>query len=202
MGLFSFIKEAGEKLFGKKQETPEMTIEDKNALNQERAQAIFDYVKGLNLQWSSLMVSYKSGQVAISGTVPDQENREKIILAAGNVEGVDSVDDQLVVEAPAAEPRFYTVVKGDTLWKIAASQYGDGSKYPRIFEANKPMLKDPNKIYPGQNLRFCGVSAWASGAVCGCASGWSSSPPSTASTRSIPEGSRDARPASGGRCGP
>ena len=81
MGLFSFIKEAGEKLFGKKQETPEMTIEDKNALNQERAQAIFDYVKGLNLQWSSLMVSYKSGQVAISGTVPDQENRLR--LAAG-----------------------------------------------------------------------------------------------------------------------
>ncbi len=154
MGLFSFIKEAGEKLFGKKQETPEMTIEDKNALNQERAQAIFDYVKGLNLQWSSLMVSYKSGQVAISGTVPDQENREKIILAAGNVEGVDSVDDRLVVEAPAAEPRFYTVVKGDTLWKIAASQYGDGSKYPRIFEANKPMLKDPDRIYPGQNLRI------------------------------------------------
>ena len=104
MGLFSFIREAGEKLFGKKQETPDMSIEDKNALNQERAQAIFDYVKGLNLQWSSLMVSYKSGQVAISGTVPDQENREKIILAAGNVEGVDSVDDQLVVEAPAAEP--------------------------------------------------------------------------------------------------
>ncbi len=130
MGLFSFIKEAGEKLFGKKQETPEMTIEDKNALNQERAQAIFDYVKGLNLQWSSLMVSYKSGQVAISGTVPDQENREKIILAAGNVEGVRFVDDQLVVEAPAAKPRFYTVVKGGTLWKIAASQYGDGSKSP------------------------------------------------------------------------
>jgi len=154
MGLFSFIREAGEKLFGKKQETPEMSIEDKNALNQERAQAIFDYVKGLNLQWSSLMVSYKSGQVAISGTVPDQENREKIILAAGNVEGVDSVDDQLVVEAPAAEPRFYTVVKGDTLWKIAASQYGDVSKYPRIFEANKPMLKDPDRIYPGQNLRI------------------------------------------------
>jgi hypothetical protein len=100
------------------------------------------------------MVSYKSGQVAISGTVPDQENREKIILAAGNVEGVDSVDDQLVVEAPAAEPRFYTVVKGDTLWKIAASQYGDGSKYPRIFEANKPMLKDPDRIYRARTCVF------------------------------------------------
>ena len=62
--------------------------------------------------------------------------------------------DQLTVEAPAAEPRFYTVVKGDTLSKIAASQYGSASKYPVIFEANKPMLKDPDKIYPGQNLRI------------------------------------------------
>ena len=98
MGLFSFIKEAGEKLFGKKQETPEMTIEDKNALNQERAQAIFDYVKGLNLQWSSLMVSYKSGQVTITGVTPDQENREKIILAAGNVQGVDGVEVSVIFD--------------------------------------------------------------------------------------------------------
>ena len=154
MGLFSFIKEAGEKLFGHKEETPDIPVEEKNRLNQVAAQAIFDHINSLGLKWSNLMVSYKSGQVVITGATPDQENREKIILAAGNVQGVDNVDDQLTVAAPAAEPRFYTVVKGDTLWKIAASQYGNGAKYPDIFEANKPMLKDPDKIYPGQNLRI------------------------------------------------
>lgn len=154
MGLFSFIKEAGEKLFGHKAEAAEMSIEEKNRLNQVAAQAIFDRINSLGLTVSALRVSYMSGQVNISGTVPDQESREKIILAAGNVQGVDNVDDQLVVESGAIEPRFYTVVKGDTLWKIAASQYGNGSKYPAIFEANKPMLTDPDKIYPGQNLRI------------------------------------------------
>ncbi len=154
MGLFSFIKEAGEKLFGHKEETLDIPVEEKNRLNQVAAQAIFDHINSLGLQWSNLMVSYKSGQVVITGSTPDQENREKIILAAGNVHGVDNVDDQMTVAAPAAEPRFYTVVKGDTLWKIAASQYGNGAKYPLIFEANKPMLKDPDRIYPGQNLRI------------------------------------------------
>jgi len=154
MGLFSFIKEAGEKLFGHKEEAVEVSIEEKNRLNQAAAQAIYDRINGLGLKWSNLMVSYKSGQVTITGSTPDQENREKIILAAGNVQGVDNVDDQLTVEAPAAEPRFYTVVKGDTLSKIAAAHYGSANKYPVIFEANKPMLKDPDKIYPGQNLRI------------------------------------------------
>jgi nucleoid-associated protein YgaU len=155
MGLFSFIKEAGEKLFGRGEvEAAELSAEEKTRRNQAAAQAIFDYINSLGLKWANLQVSYTSGQVVITGTTPDQENREKIILAAGNVQGVDNVDDQLVVEAPAAEPKFYTVVKGDTLWKIAASQYGNGAKYPLIFEANKPMLKDPDKIYPGQNLRI------------------------------------------------
>jgi nucleoid-associated protein YgaU len=154
MGLFSFIKEAGEKLFGHKEAEQAVSPEEKTRLNQAAAQAIFDHINSLGLKWSNLMVSYKSGQVAITGSTPDQENREKIILAAGNVQGVDNVDDQLTVEAPAPEARFYTVVSGDTLSKIALSQYGNAAKYPVIFEANKPMLKDPNKIYPGQNLRI------------------------------------------------
>ena len=154
MGLFSFIKEAGEKLFGQKEVEQEVSPEEKTRLNQAAAQAIFDHINSLGLKWSNLMVSFTSGQVSISGSTPDQENREKIILAAGNVQGVDNVEDHLTVEAPAAEARFYTVVSGDTLSKIAAEQYGNASKYPVIFEANKPMLKDPNKIYPGQNLRI------------------------------------------------
>jgi nucleoid-associated protein YgaU len=152
MGLFSFIKEAGEKLFGHKAEA--LTPEALTQADQVAAQAIFDHINSLGLKWANLSVSFKSGQVVIAGSTPDQENREKIILAAGNVQGVDAVDDQLTVDAPAAEPRFYTVVKGDTLWKIAASELGNGAKYPAIFEANKPMLSDPDKIYPGQNLRI------------------------------------------------
>ncbi|QLQ23861.1 MAG: peptidoglycan-binding protein LysM [Dechloromonas sp.] len=154
MGLFTFIKEAGEKLFGHKEAEQAVSPEEKTRLNQAAAQAIFDHINSLGLKWSNLMVSFMSGQVSISGSTPDQENREKIILAAGNVQGVDNVEDHLTVEAPAAEARFYTVVSGDTLSKIAAEQYGNASKYPVIFEANKPMLKDPNKIYPGQNLRI------------------------------------------------
>jgi nucleoid-associated protein YgaU len=154
MGLFTFIKEAGEKLFGHKEAEQAASPEEKTRLNQAAAQAIFDHINSLGLKWSNLMVSFTSGQVSISGSTPDQENREKIILAAGNVQGVDNVEDHLTVAAPAAEARFYTVVSGDTLSKIAAEQYGNASKYPVIFEANKPMLKDPNKIYPGQNLRI------------------------------------------------
>lgn len=154
MGLFSFIKEAGEKLFGHKPETAEMSPEEKTQHNQAAAQSIYDHIVGLGLSHSNLGVSFMSGQVTVTGNVPDQENREKVILAAGNVQGVDNVEDKLVVEAAAAEPRFYTVVKGDTLWKVAANAYGDGSKYPAIFEANKPMLSHPDKIYPGQNLRI------------------------------------------------
>jgi len=65
-----------------------------------------------------------------------------------------------VEEAPEPESdeqpssRFYTVKSGDTLGKIAKEFYGNAGKYPVIFEANKPMLKDPDRIYPGQVLRI------------------------------------------------
>jgi LysM repeat protein len=72
----------------------------------------------------------------------------------GNVEGVARVDDRLEVTTPQPESRYYTVVRGDTLSKIAKDHYGNANQYPKIFEANKPMLKDPDKIYPGQVLRI------------------------------------------------
>ena len=84
----------------------------------------------------------------------DQSTRERIVLAVGNTQGVARVDDRMEVSAPAPEAVMYTVESGDTLGKIAKEQYGDASKYPVIFEANQPLLKDPNKIYPGQVLRI------------------------------------------------
>jgi len=70
------------------------------------------------------------------------------------VEGVAKVNDELTVAQPASESRYYTVVKGDTLSKIAKEQYGNANDYMKIFEANKPMLSNPDRIYPGQQLRI------------------------------------------------
>ena len=57
--------------------------------------------------------------------------------------------------APAA-PVFktYVVQKGDSLSKIAKHEYGDASKWPKIFEANKDTIKNPDLIHPGQSLRI------------------------------------------------
>ena len=68
--------------------------------------------------------------------------------------GVAAVKDMMTVDQSAPEATYYTVVSGDNLSKISKANYGDPNKYMEIFEANKPMLSDPNKIYPGQVLRI------------------------------------------------
>ena len=166
MGLFSFIKDAGEKLFGvgeakaaeevaKKDPTP-VNIE---AANKAAAKAIADYVTKLGLTAEDLAIGFDgaSATVIVQGTAASQEIKEKILLAAGNVKGVENVQDQLDVVATASsatDPVFYTVVSGDTLSKIAKAQYGNANDYNKIFEANKPLLSHPDKIYPGQSLRI------------------------------------------------
>jgi nucleoid-associated protein YgaU len=77
-----------------------------------------------------------------------------VILAAGNVHSVAGVEDNMTVDLSQPASKFYTVVKGDTLSKIAKEFYGNANAYMKIFEANKPMLSHPDKIYPGQNLRI------------------------------------------------
>jgi nucleoid-associated protein YgaU len=102
-----------------------------------------------------LKVSFDAGAatVHVSGKVNDQATKEKVILCCGNVAGVEKVEEDLTVREQAPASRFHTVQKGDTLSKIAQQVYGDANKYQAIFKANKPMLKHPDKIYPGQSLR-------------------------------------------------
>ena len=95
-----------------------------------------------------------SGTVIVQGMADTQETKEKILLCCGNVAGVEHVQDQLGVVEAAVEPQFYTVVSGDSLSKIAKHFYGNANAYMGIFEANKPMLSHPDKIYPGQMLRI------------------------------------------------
>ncbi len=163
MGLMSFIKDAGEKLFGKgeakaaqeaaaKAPSPETVA----ALNATAGKAIEDYVAAQSLPVEGLKVAFDgaTSSVTVSGEVPDQATKEKVLLCCGNVHGVVGVTDQLTVKAPAPEAQWHTVVSGDNLSKIAKKFYGDANKYPLIFEANKPMLTHPDKIYPGQMLRI------------------------------------------------
>lgn len=159
MGLLSFVREAGEKLFGRKdvEAAAAESAQDKLVdLNQKAAAAIVAYIDKQGLDASALTVSFDgaSSTVTVAGTVADQATKEKVLLCCGNVDGVDKVDDQLTVTNPEPPATFHTVVRGDTLSAIAKACYGNANAYMKIFEANKPMLSDPNKIYPGQVLRI------------------------------------------------
>lgn len=149
MGLMSFFKGVGEKIFGKDHEAA--PVEQQPAL---KASAILAHIQQLGLPFKKLSVKLAADTVTLEGEVEKQEDAEKIALAAGNVEGVHVVDNQIVVNEPTPEATYHEVKKGDTLSKIAKEVYGDPMKYPVIFEANKPMLKDPDLIYPGQVLRI------------------------------------------------
>jgi nucleoid-associated protein YgaU len=165
MSLISFIKEAGEKLFKHPQAeasatttaAPAAAPPDVAQLNATAGAAIEKYISSQGLQADGLNVAYDGATqtVTVSGVAPDQETKEKIVLCCGNVASVAKVNDMLTVAAPAEpESKYHTVKSGDTLSKIAKEAYGDANAYMKIFEANKPMLKDPNKIYPGQMLRI------------------------------------------------
>lgn len=151
MGLFSFVKNAGAKIFGI--ETKEDTAEKAAAANAKKEQLIKDFAARFELV-DDFTVTVEGDKATLHGTATSQTNKEKLILAVGNIEGIATVEDLMEVENPEPEAQFYTVVSGDSLSKIAKHYYGNAMKYPEIFEANKPMLKDPNLIYPGQVLRI------------------------------------------------
>lgn len=172
MGIFSFIKNAGAKIFGSKRReevatpvSPEVSEAESNA---QKSRELENLIRGLGIHVNDLRVVFSDGVAKVYGTTDCVEEQEKVVLAIGNIEGVESVDEEITVIAPAPEKRvispqqnqasrFYTVQKGDTLWRIATEMYGDGTKHKLIFEANKPMLKDPSEIFPDQVLRIPAV---------------------------------------------
>jgi nucleoid-associated protein YgaU len=146
MGIFDFVKDVGEKLFGGKEATAEA--------KKETEEALVNQVQKMGLKIDDLSIDFNNDVATIRGQASSQEEREKVVLIVGNTKGVGQVNDQMTVAVPAPEAVLYTVKSGDTLSKIAKEQYGNAGKYMVIFEANKPMLKDPDKIYPGQVLRI------------------------------------------------
>tara|TARA_R110002049_G_scaffold26361_2_gene91818 strand:+ start:284 stop:769 length:486 start_codon:yes stop_codon:yes gene_type:complete len=157
MGLFSFIKNAGAKIFGiGKTDIEEAAQAEEAALKREEAaaQKLEETITDLELKVDDLDIVIDDDKATITGAAHDQATKEKVVLVVGNSEGIATVDDQMTVENIEPEAQFHTVVSGDTLSKIAKKFYGNAMKYPIIFEANKPMLTDPDKIYPGQVLRI------------------------------------------------
>jgi nucleoid-associated protein YgaU len=157
--IFKFVKGAGESLAH--------AVGMGGADVEDLTKALAD--NGLAIQNLSLTIDKHTA--TIGGVAADAAQREKAVLVIGNTKGIEDVVCNLtlpppppaaVEAAPAPEPeqsRFYTVVKGDTLWKISEEMYGNGSKYQGIFHANEPMLKHPDKIYPGQVLRIPALEA-------------------------------------------
>ncbi|WDI30721.1 peptidoglycan-binding protein LysM [Hyphococcus flavus] len=138
--LFKFVKDAGEKL--------------RDGVS-NIAEGIKDRIQGHKTEVKNLEVEEAGdGRVVVKGTARNRAEAEKAIVAAGNTPGIGEVEAQIDIEDEPNQTVFYTVQKGDTLSKISKDHYGDPMKYPTIFEANKPMLSDPDKIYPGQTLRI------------------------------------------------
>ena len=163
MGLMEFVKDAGEKLFGRGKAQAAMTEVKAEPANEEKiaaanaaaGDAILDYIKSQNLSATGFTVTFDgaTSTASVFGVAPDQATKEKIALCCGNVAGVAKVNNMMSVDQSEPEGTYYTVVSGDNLSKISKANYGDPNKYMVIFEANKPMLSHPDKIYPGLVLR-------------------------------------------------
>lgn len=145
MGLFDFVKDVGRQVF------------DTDA---EAADNIKQHLEIKTHGLSNLDVKFDDGVATICGDCSNQKVREQAILIAGNIKGVEKViaDDLHAPEPKPEEPEekaeIYEIVSGDTLGGIAKRYFGKASAYMRIFEANKDIISDPNKIYPGQKIRI------------------------------------------------
>lgn len=143
MGFFDFIKDAGAKMLGNDEESIKREISENNA----------------TMPIDDLDVKVEGETVVLSGSAKSAEDRAKAALIAGNVKGVSKVvfDDVSVAEGEDSEDTVYEIKKGDTLWKIATDHYGNGARYTEIVEANLEVIKDADKIYPGQLIRIPNV---------------------------------------------
>ena len=152
MGLFSFLKDKGDKVEVEKSDS----AHDEMKARAAKSRALMKRVQAMGFDVEGLKVGYDDGAVMVDGEVSSQEEKEKIVLVLGNTYGVSSVDDRLTVKSSGSGARatFYTVESGDSLSKIAKEHLGSANAYMEIFEANKDQLTDPDKIKPGQVLRI------------------------------------------------
>ncbi|HXK56549.1 MAG: peptidoglycan-binding protein LysM [Gammaproteobacteria bacterium] len=140
MGLFDFVKSVGNKIFKR---------------DDEAAEKIQRHIEEDNPGIKDMKVAFNDGVVSITGAADSPEAMEKAVLMAGNIKGVSEVKaDAVTVPASAPKAEYYVIKSGDTLSKLAKKYYGNAKDYPRIFEANREVIKDPDKIFVGQKIRI------------------------------------------------
>jgi nucleoid-associated protein YgaU len=160
MGLLDLIKDAGKDLFGGRQGN------EGDAIEREIQRTLGNNVTNVN-------ATFANGTVTLTGQAKSHAAKEKAALIAGNVRGVERVNDDglTVASGASAGPvggaaknpavktdggagRTYTIQSGDTLSKIAKQHYGDANQWQDLFEANREVIEDADKIYPGQVIRI------------------------------------------------
>jgi nucleoid-associated protein YgaU len=143
MSLFDFVSNIGTKLFGDENDAPA---------------AIKKRIDEDNPGLENFQVQVKDGRAVLSGTAKSAEALEKAVLIVGNTQGIEKINIDAVTVADGSkigsDDEFYTIEKGDTLWKVAEKAYGNGAQYQKIFEANREVIKDADKIFPGQKIRI------------------------------------------------
>ena len=168
MAIWDFVKDAGKSVFGKAEAaTPKPAAAAPAAApaaaqpaaqddTQRKVAALKAELRALNLDGDDVHLRLRGDTVVVESKGADRETLEKLILAVGNIEGIAKVEADLPDAGPEAgkAPVFHTVKKGETLSEIAKAYLGSAGKYNAIFEANRPMLSDPDRIYPGQTLRI------------------------------------------------
>lgn len=167
MAIWDFVKDAGKSIFGKAEAATPAEPEkagaaesrpeaDKQDDSRRKVDALKAELRALNLDSDDVHLTLKGDTVKVESRGADRATMEKLIVAVGNIQGIAKVEADLPDEPAAqqAKPVFHTVQKGETLSGIAKEYLGDANKYQAIFQANRPMLSDPDKIYPGQTLRI------------------------------------------------
>ena len=140
MGLFDFAVNMGKKLFGG---------------GDDPAAKIKQEIEASNPGIQNLNVEFKDGKASLSGDAASAEAMEKAVLIAGNVQGVGEVNaDQIKAPAQTGKVDYYIIQQGDSLSAIAKKFLGNANAYPKIFEANREVIQDPDKIYAGQKIRI------------------------------------------------
>jgi len=143
MGLFDFAKNIGKKIFGS------------NDDDEKASEKLTKHIEEDNPGLENLEIKVEDGVAIIKGETEDPSALEKVILMAGNAMGIEEVRaDEVTAPEQTVEVQYYEIQKGDSLWKIAKTFYGDGNKYTEIFEANREVIKDPDLIFPGQKIRI------------------------------------------------